>query len=239
LPHQGNEEIDLPIGLVERPAVFQQAVEQLRGPAAGLRHVDMRVGAVADHCGRVPHHLRRHVRVVVEARDDRHPVADERPDAPQQLALAVLVMFGDHCAVQIEIDAVERTGRGEVFEHRPGHRLVGVALDIGGRRRRAPAERHKVVSQFLQCLDGAGDRDVEPLDRIDQLGPADKARPRIRALEIRPGRTLRRKSVGFVLKPADRNPRHVLIPTAVPRLLRYSFAGPPASRRFGDYSSNQ
>src|SRR5262249_60188312 len=113
----------------------------------------------------------------------------------------------------------------EVFEHRARDLLVGVAVDIGGRRRRAPAQRHELVPELLQSLYRARNRDVEALDGVDQFGAADKARPCIGALEIGPGGALRRKGVRLVLKPADRNPRHVLTLAAVPRPLRYSFAG--------------
>jgi hypothetical protein len=110
LPNQRDQEIDLAIGLAERPFFADQPVEQFGGAAAGDRHVDMRIGAVADHRAGVPHHLRRHVGVEVEAADDRQRLADQPADAAQQLALAVLVMRRDHRAVQVEIDAVERAG---------------------------------------------------------------------------------------------------------------------------------
>src|SRR5438067_387654 len=63
-------------------------------------------------------------------------------------------------------------------------------------------------AQLLQGFDRTGDRDVEPLDRVDQLGAADEARPGVGPLEIGPAGALRRKGVGLVLKPADRDPRH-------------------------------
>jgi hypothetical protein len=117
-------------------------------------------------------------------------------------------MLGDHRAMQVEIDAVERHMRGEVVEDITGDLLIGVALDIRGGRRRAPAERQQLMAERLQRLDRAGDRQVEPLDRIDQLGPAHKAGPGVGPLEIGPARASRRKGVGLVLKPADRDPRH-------------------------------
>ena len=64
------------------------------------------------------------------------------------------------------------------------------------------------MPQRLQRQDSPGDRDVEPLDRVDQLGPAHKGRPGVGALEIRPARLQRGKGVGFVLEPADRDSRH-------------------------------
>jgi hypothetical protein len=83
--------------------------------------------------------------VVVEARDDRHLVTDQRADAAQEFALAVFVMLGDRRAVQIEIDAVERRSRREVVEEGRGDLFVGLAFDIGGGWRRAPAQGHQLV----------------------------------------------------------------------------------------------
>jgi hypothetical protein len=64
------------------------------------------------------------------------------------------------------------------------------------------------VPERLQCQDSAGDRNVEPLDRCDQLRPAHERRPGVGAIEILPGRFERGKGVGLVLKPADRDSRH-------------------------------
>ena len=47
------------------------------------------------------------VRVQVEARDDRHARANESADARQDFAFAIVEVLGDHCAVQVEIDAVD------------------------------------------------------------------------------------------------------------------------------------
>ena len=56
----------------------------------------------------MPHHLRRHVGVVVEAGDERDALADGRADPAHQLAFAILMVLGDHRPVQVEIDPVDR-----------------------------------------------------------------------------------------------------------------------------------
>ena len=53
-------------------------------------------------------HLGADIRVVVEADDDRRILADDGTDAAQQFALTVFKFFGDHSAVQVEIDGVDR-----------------------------------------------------------------------------------------------------------------------------------
>src|SRR5712691_7958002 len=83
------------------------------------------------------------------------------------------------------------------------------------------------MPQRPQGLDRAGNRDVVALDGIDQLGPADKAGPRIGPLEIGPGGALRCERVGLVLEPADRDPRHPM-----PSLMLSS--SPPRKRGSGE-----
>ena len=168
----------------------------------------MRIGAVADHRTRVAYHFRCHIGVIVETRGERGALADNPTDAAHQLAFAILVVLGHHRPVQIEIDRVDRSLSLQILDDPANHLLVGLALDIRGGRRRAPAQWHEFVAQRLQRLYGTGDRDVEPLDRIDQLRPAHKTRPGIGALKIRPGRLERGKGIGLVLEPADRDARH-------------------------------
>ena len=108
LPDQRDQEIELAIGAIDRPLLLQQPVEQLDGALAGHRHVDVRIGAIADQRGRELRHLGRQIGVIVEARHDRQVVADDAADAPQQLAFAVLGVLRHHGAVQVEVDRVER-----------------------------------------------------------------------------------------------------------------------------------
>jgi hypothetical protein len=64
------------------------------------------------------------------------------------------------------------------------------------------------VAEPLQRLDRAGNRDVEPLDRVDLFRYANKTGSRVGPLEIGPMRALWRKRVGLVPEPANRDPRH-------------------------------
>jgi hypothetical protein len=49
LPHQRDQEIELAVGLVERPAILQQPIEKPGGATASSGRIDVRIGAVADH----------------------------------------------------------------------------------------------------------------------------------------------------------------------------------------------
>ena len=110
LPDQRDQEIELAVGAIDRPLLLEQPVEQLDRALAGHRHVDVRIGAIADQRRRQLRHLGRQVGVIVEARHDRQLVADDAADAAQQLAFAVLGVLRDHRAMQVEIDA-RRTAR--------------------------------------------------------------------------------------------------------------------------------
>jgi len=57
----------------------QDAVEQGRGPLAGHRHVDMRIGAIGDERRRLLDHDRRDIGMEVEAGEDRQIGAHEAP----------------------------------------------------------------------------------------------------------------------------------------------------------------
>ena len=78
--------------------------------AAGVGHVDMRIGAIGDQRVGMLHHLRRHIGVQIEADHQRQVLADHLAHARQNFAFAVVEMLGDHRAVQIEIDGIERPG---------------------------------------------------------------------------------------------------------------------------------
>ncbi len=208
LPDQRNEKVELAIGAIDRPFFLQQPVEQFDRPFPGHRHVDVRVGSIADHGRRQSRHLRRQIRVIVEARDDRQIGADDAPDAAQQFAFAVLGVLGHHRAMQVEVDRIERPEVRQVRGEQLPHAFVGVLGDVGCRRRRGPGQRDNFVAEFAQTLHRAGDRDVESLDACDHFRSMKKTRPGVGADEIVPGRLLRRKSVRFVLKAANCNPRH-------------------------------
>ena len=64
----------------------------------------------------------------VEAGGDRHVRAEDRARAAQQLALGVGEMLGDHRAVQVEVEAVQRPRlhrRLEVGEDQRGEPFEG------------------------------------------------------------------------------------------------------------------
>ena len=87
------------------------------GGAAGVGHVDMRIGAIGDQRVGMLDHFRRDIGVQVEADHQRQVLADHLAHAREDFAFAVVEMLGDHRAVQIEIDGVERAGGCDAVDH--------------------------------------------------------------------------------------------------------------------------
>ena len=87
----------------------------------------MRIGAVGDQGVAVRHHGLGQVGMQVEGGHDRD-LPDLRANPAQELALAVGQMLGDHGAVQVEEQGVERAGGGEVGQQHgrePLERVLG------------------------------------------------------------------------------------------------------------------
>ena len=116
LPADRNQERQLPERLGEFLPGAEQQRQMFGAGAAGVGHVDMRIGAVGDQCVRMLHHFRRHVGVQVEADHQRQVLADHLTHTPQDFAFAIVEMLGDHGAVQVEIDGIERSGRGDAVD---------------------------------------------------------------------------------------------------------------------------
>ena len=110
LPADRNQERQLPECLGEALLRLEQQREMVCRGAAGVGHVDMRIGAVGDQRVGMLHHFGRHIGVQIEAGHQRQLLADHLADARENFAFAVVEMFGHHGAVQVEIDA-HRAGR--------------------------------------------------------------------------------------------------------------------------------
>jgi hypothetical protein len=111
----------------------QNSAQGEGGFLAALDEIHMGVGAVADdHIGAVAHHVR-DIGVQVQGLDNRHIGPDCGPDTAGELAVRVVQMGRDHCAVMAEIDRIDRLGQamddriGVFLEHGLLDRALGVA----------------------------------------------------------------------------------------------------------------
>ena len=171
----------------------------------------MRIGAIGGNEVRHRDHRGRDVGVQVERHQDRHVRTDGIAHAAQQLALAVVVVFRHHRAVQLEEDRV-RTLAAQPVDHDPGHALEGVARDLAARHGAAPGERDHDVPGLLGRIHEIGDREIDARGRsrarLRRWSASATARPRTKSFQV----------VGFATK--------VLVscmkpPTAILSLIRH------------------
>jgi hypothetical protein len=94
----------------------EHVLQDARRLRAAFRHVDVRIRAVRHDCGCSPRHQRRNVGVVIETGDDGDVGTDQRAHASQQFAVGVVDVTGYHCAVQVEVDAVDAAGTAQILE---------------------------------------------------------------------------------------------------------------------------
>ena len=144
----------------------------------------------------------------VEARDDGHARTDDLAHAREQLAFAIVEMFGDHRAVQVEIDAVDRPQRGQAREHVADDSLEGIARDVRGGRRGTPHESGRAMPECVQRADRACRGNVGAGQARCDAVASDQRRPAAAVLERRVPRLRRRERVGFVLESTDGDQAH-------------------------------
>ena len=140
---------------------LQQQRQMFRGGAAGVGHVDMRIGAVGDQRIGVFDHLRRDIGMQVEADHQRQILADHLAHARENFAFAVVEMLGDHGAVQVEIDRIEPARRLDAVDQDLGDALVGI---FGHMRRRAGGSedrRYQLPAIGFGRLDEACEPDID------------------------------------------------------------------------------
>ncbi len=182
-----------------------------RRPPAGFGHIDMRVGPIDIQYIRVSDHGLGQIGMQVQTDRDGDLVAQGRPDAAQQLALAILEMLADHCAVEIQIDPVQGSGRrrrAQVFQQHRGNALKRILGDMGRRRRGGPAQRDDIRPGIPQGFERTGHRDMHAVDGCQHCFAPGKAGPAARPFERAEICLHRGECIGLMLKSANRDTRH-------------------------------
>ena len=183
-----------------RPPLGEDALQQAGGARAGLRHVDMRIGAEDDQRVGLVRHQRRDIGVQVEARHQRDVRADDGAHAAQKLAFAVLQMFGHHRAVEVQIDGVHGPRAPQVVHDHAGDALIGLLLDLGGGAGIRPGQRREVAARGARRLQEARYRQVYAGGiGKNGLAPAEP-RPAVGAPEHLEACLCRRKCIGLMVK---------------------------------------
>ena len=177
-----------------RCLAFEQREDRARRAQAGVVHVDVRIGLIAGEHGRVLGHRGKQVGMHVERDADRQ-LRRQRADAPEQLALAVVVRLGHHRAVQVEQQRI--AALGDRLQDARRHPFVGIALHRAARRGVAGDRQHHLRARFFGELDECADRGAGALE-----GGSDRLafeRRRLPAREAPQVRRHRREGVGLVL----------------------------------------
>ena len=157
LRRQPGQEVELARRRGEPRAGLEHALEQPRRARAGLGHVDVRVGAVGHQGVGALEHGARQVAVQIEARRDRHARPDQLAHPAQDLAFAVVVLFGHHRAVQVEVNAVHRQRGLQVLEQAAEDALEGVVGDLRRGAGRGPGGADQAVA-FARAAPGSRPR---------------------------------------------------------------------------------
>ncbi len=150
LPADRNQERQLPERLCEFLLGAQQQREMSCGGAAGVSHIDVRIGAIGDQRVGMLDHFRCHIGMQVEADHERQVVADHLADTRDNFAFAVVEMLGHHRPVQIEINAIDRAGVPDAVDDDLGDALIRILGDVCRRARGTPDGRHQLPALLLR-----------------------------------------------------------------------------------------
>ncbi len=213
---------------------FEQQREMARRGAAGRGHVDMRIGAVGDERICVVHHRGRHVGVQVEADDERQIGSDQLAHAGENFTFAVVEMFGDHGAVQVEIDSIEPTGAGDAVHHHLDDALEGILGDMRRGARAAGNRRHHLPAIGLRLRDKTCKSGIHVAHRLQNGGTLRHPGPAAAMHEVGIGGLGRREGVGLVQERANGDTGHQGVSGAY---VRSSSLGMAADVRLGRRAS--
>ena len=179
-----------------------------RGGATGVGHVDMRIGAIGNQRVGMLHHLRRDVGVQVEADHQRQVLADHLANAGKDFSFAVVDMFRDHRAMQIEIDAVDGAGGFDAIDDGLGDALIGILRDVRRWACGAPDGRHQLPAFRFRRRHKAGHADIDVAHFLEQLRALQHRRPSAALHERVINRLRWREGVGLVQEAANGDTGH-------------------------------
>ncbi len=135
---------------------------------------------------------------------DWRPPADRvhhRPNAPQQLTLGILEVLGNHGAVQVEVNRIERGMLHQALADQAGNPFESIFGHIAGGFRRAPEYRQQYVPLGLHVIHETGYGQIHSGNDIGHGRVQCQTGPTVVFFEFLESGETRRKGVGLVLKP--------------------------------------
>ena len=180
--------------------------QQVTGTRTRLRHVEVWIGP--EHCYDVckVDHFVRDVCVEVEACGDGNVLSGEIAHAGEQFSLTVFEVFANHCAMQIQVDAVERHRFGDAIQDLGGNYLKRIPLDQVRWLGAGPEHRNKFRS-VQHRVNKSTNGDVGSGEGPDERIRFCQSRPAVFPDEVRQGCRNWCEAVGFVLEPRNGYPR--------------------------------
>lgn len=175
------------------------------------------------------YHVGRDVGVEVEARHQRNILADDAAHARQNFAFAVVEMLGDHRAVQVKIDRIERTGGRDAVDHDLHNAFERVPGDMRRRACTAGDRRNELPAIGFGAVDETGQADIDAAHHLQHAGALRHRRPAAAMLEVLKRRLRRSEGVGLVQEAAEGDTCHQL--KSGPLNVRDVSLGPAARAR--------
>ena len=185
-------------------------LHQLRSQLTSGGHVHMRVGAVGHQAIRFAQHARRHVGVQIQAGHDGHCRAYQLTQSRDQLAFAVVGMFGHSRAMQVEVNPIQalRHCRLRILQNGLRDALESILRDVRRRTGAGPGGGHKLPLPTPCLVDEATHRNVHPGEFVHHRLPAHVSGKSFTGIESCPVGQAGGKGVGLVLVTSDQDARH-------------------------------
>ena len=164
----------------------------------GQGHVDMRIGAKANHQVGIVHHLRADVAMQVQRRDDRNIGPHHLPHPGQQRAFPVRGAVGHHRAMQVHKDAVQRPRIAQALNDLLGQCGIALGRYRGRWHGTGPDKRHHLPALLFTMRNGAGDGKVHVPRPVDDLRAPAQRQIAAALFECRHVRGTGGKGIAFV-----------------------------------------
>ena len=193
-----------------RLPVLENHLHHARRALARLDAIDVRIRPVADEPVGELDHLLRHVRVIVEADDDRHVRSDAGANAAQELAFEILEILGHARAMKIEVDGIHRHLPGEHADHLAGDALERIARDHPAGAAARPHERHVFV-RIAHVGEKSRQREARVPEPLEHLRPAHERRAVAMLREVGEVGLGFDEAVRLVVEAADSDACHGLL----------------------------
>src|SRR5579875_417924 len=136
---------------------LDRAYDQLSAFDRPKRRIEVRVRAIKRRDSDIVDHALRHVAVQVQRQTDRYARPDQRSNPCGDLAVDIVILFGDGRAVVRQQDSVPRTVLREHLEHLADNAIEGILGDHAARLSLCIEQWNDIEAKSLARLEEARD----------------------------------------------------------------------------------